>query len=287
MPSPDTGISHVSDTALMVAACRAMETASPDGLVRDPFAEKLAGPRGMAIAQNIHGPEVLQFGVGIRTLFLDEMIPAAIAEANIATVLCVGSGLDTRPWRLDLPAGLRWIEVDFPEMLDYKTGIMAEHQPQCRRETIPADITDAGARRALFEAVGSAPALMITEGLLTYLPAETVEALASDSAALSGIRHWLLNLETEEMSRRVGMDQRTSILNMRAETHLHGQEMIDVLNRQGWNSVRRRTFTRDAWMAAQARILALMAKRAVSSPRDAAAHGRSERRAPVRESLKD
>jgi O-methyltransferase involved in polyketide biosynthesis len=35
--SPDQ-IQHVSDTALMVAACRALETARGDGLVRDPFA---------------------------------------------------------------------------------------------------------------------------------------------------------------------------------------------------------------------------------------------------------
>ena len=33
-------IQHVSDTALMVAACRALETVSEDGLVRDPLAER-------------------------------------------------------------------------------------------------------------------------------------------------------------------------------------------------------------------------------------------------------
>jgi O-methyltransferase involved in polyketide biosynthesis len=31
-------IAHVSDTALMTAACRAMETQRPHGLIRDPFA---------------------------------------------------------------------------------------------------------------------------------------------------------------------------------------------------------------------------------------------------------
>lgn len=36
--SPDQ-IQHVSDTAVMVAACRALETARADGLVRGPFAE--------------------------------------------------------------------------------------------------------------------------------------------------------------------------------------------------------------------------------------------------------
>ncbi|MBZ5621004.1 MAG: class I SAM-dependent methyltransferase [Acidobacteriia bacterium] len=51
MSPTEEQIVHVSDTALMVAACRAMETVRPDGLVRDPFAGRLAGARGMAIAR--------------------------------------------------------------------------------------------------------------------------------------------------------------------------------------------------------------------------------------------
>ena len=41
--SENAQIENVSDTALMVAACRALETERPDGLVRDPFARRLAG----------------------------------------------------------------------------------------------------------------------------------------------------------------------------------------------------------------------------------------------------
>jgi O-methyltransferase involved in polyketide biosynthesis len=36
-------VAHVSDTALMTAARRAMETARPGGLIRGPFAAQLAG----------------------------------------------------------------------------------------------------------------------------------------------------------------------------------------------------------------------------------------------------
>lgn len=33
-------------------------------------------------------------------------------------MLSVGCGLDTRPWRLDLQENLRWIEIDFADVLD-------------------------------------------------------------------------------------------------------------------------------------------------------------------------
>ena len=79
----------------------------------------------MAIARGLVGLERMCFGIGIRSRFLDELLPDTIAKHGIATVLSVGAGLDTRPWRLELPATLRWIEVDFPDMLDYKDAIMA------------------------------------------------------------------------------------------------------------------------------------------------------------------
>ena len=120
MAGPDQ-IQHVSDTALMVAACRALETARADGLVRDPFAARLAGSRGDAILHGITGWELMCFGIGVRTRFLDDLVIETIARGSIKVVLSVGAGLDTRPWRLNLPPGLHWIEADLPEMLGYKT----------------------------------------------------------------------------------------------------------------------------------------------------------------------
>jgi methyltransferase (TIGR00027 family) len=122
-------ITHVSDTALMAAAGRALESEAPDGFVRDPFAARLAGDRGMAILQALPYPGLLCFGVGLRSRFVDELLLEALASQPITTVLSVGCGLDTRPWRLELPSGLRWIEADFADMLDYKDALMSAEPP--------------------------------------------------------------------------------------------------------------------------------------------------------------
>ena len=42
-------IENISDTARWVAVYRAMETARPDAIFRDPFADRLAGRRGREI----------------------------------------------------------------------------------------------------------------------------------------------------------------------------------------------------------------------------------------------
>lgn len=125
-------ITHVSDTALMVAACRALESESSDGLVRDPFALQLAGLRGMEILRALPEPHVMSFGIGVRSRFIGELLLEALASNPIAAVINVGCGLDTRPWRLELTPDLRWIEVDFADVLDYKDAVLSQEKPRCR-----------------------------------------------------------------------------------------------------------------------------------------------------------
>ena len=257
--APDTAnqIQHVSDTALMVAACRALETGRADGLVRDPFAERLAGPRGEAILQGITGWQLMCFGIAVRTRFLDDLIIETIAREGIGVVLSVGAGLDTRPWRLELPPELRWVEADFPEMLSYKARAMAAEEPKCHLERIPADVTDEVARAALFALTGGVPALMITEGLLMYLPGGAVEALAAD-AARHGVRRWLLDSSSLDLAQRMGWDARGTIQNVRAPGHLEGPALLDAVRSNGWNQLRVRSYSRDAAEVAAERIAAMI-----------------------------
>ena len=254
------GITHVSDTALMVAAARALESESADGFVHDPFAARLAGERGMAILRALPHPEMMQFGIAVRSHFLDELLLEALASNTIATVLSVGCGLDTRPWRLELPPELRWVEVDFAEMLDYKDALMSAETPRCRRERITADVTDAAQRRSIYAAAGAAPALMITEGLLMYLPAATVEALAAEAWQECGIAHWMNDITTSAFAKAIGMDKLTSVRNVQASDFLQGEQILDVLRRHGWVTGARRSYVADMGFAME-RIRRVMGDR--------------------------
>jgi methyltransferase (TIGR00027 family) len=256
---PSGEITHVSDTALMVAACRVLESESPDGFVHDPFAARLAGERGMAILRGHPQPEIMRFGIGVRSRFMDELLLEALASKRIATVVCLGCGLDTRPWRLDLPPDLRWIEVDFAEMLDYKDARMPGQRPRCRRERVAADLNDAAQRRTIYAAARPAPALMITEGLLMYLPAGTVEALAAEAWQESGIAHWMSDIATTAFAKAIQMDT-TSVRNVQASDSLPGEQILDVVHRHGWVTAARRSYITDMAFAME-RIQRLMGDR--------------------------
>jgi methyltransferase (TIGR00027 family) len=238
-------ITHVSDTALMVAACRALESERSDAFINDPFAGRLAGERGMAMLRAVPNPGFMQFGIAVRVRFLEELLREALSAEPIPTVLSVGCGLDTRPWRLDLPPELRWIEIDFPEMLDYKDALMAAEKPRCRRERLTADVNDPVQRRAIYAAAGSGPALMITEGLLVYLPGATVEAIAEESRRESSITHWISDITTDAFVKAVGLDHMRVIGHVRAADSLSGEQTFDCILRHGWKSAAQRSYLTD------------------------------------------
>ena len=259
-------ITHVSDTALMVAACRAYETEQEDAFFQDPFAARLAGERGVAILNGLPSPAFARFGMAIRTRLLDDLLLEALTTYPIATVMSVGCGLDTRPWRLDLPADLRWIEVDFPDMLDYKEAHMAGETLRCRRERLTADLNDAAQRRAMIDAAGQQTALMITEGLLLYLPAGTVEALAAETRDHGAVAHWISDISTTAFSKALaGGDVMQHIRHVQAPDCLKGEEILEVLQRHGWTTAAWRSYITDIGFSAE-RVARMMSGSSAPRP---------------------
>ena len=109
-------------------------------------------------------------------------------------VVNLAAGLDARPYRMALPSSLKWVEVDLPGILDYKEEILRGEKPVCALERVRLDLSDVSSRRDLFRRLGEGAkrVLVITEGLLIYLTAEEVGALAEDLAAPESFQRWVL-----------------------------------------------------------------------------------------------
>lgn len=185
----------LSDTALLVAWHRAMESARPDPVFRDPHAKQLAGERGEQIARRMRYGRAGAWTTIVRTVVYDELILKCLA-AGVDTVLNLGAGLDSRPYRMDLPRTLHWIEVDLPDIISYKTAVLRDEQPRCHLERLALDLSACDERRAMFARINgqSARVLVITEGLIAYLPREQVIGLATDLHVQPHFASWLLEV---------------------------------------------------------------------------------------------
>ena len=201
-------IRNISDTARWAAVFRARETERSDALFRDPFARKLAGDRGEQIAASMKMHEKNAWSWVMRTYLFDQYIARGLAS-GVDTILNLAAGLDARPYRMDLPPALRWIEVDLPELLAYKEEVLAGEKPRCALERVTLDLSDVAKRRALLAQVGASAkrVMVLSEGLLVYLSAEEVGTLASDLARQPSLHYWAFDIISPgllEMLRRQG-----------------------------------------------------------------------------------
>jgi methyltransferase (TIGR00027 family) len=173
-----------------------METARPDALFRDPYAQRLAGEQGEAIVDQMKRGRAMAWAMIVRTAVFDELILRTVARDGVDLILNLAAGLDTRAWRLALPPTLRWVDVDLPDMLRYKTEMLQDERTACQYEAIPTDLTDSQARSTLFTRLGAeaSRALVVTEGLLVYLTPEQVSSLATDLYAQKSFRWWLIDI---------------------------------------------------------------------------------------------
>jgi methyltransferase (TIGR00027 family) len=187
-------IQNVSDTAHWIANYRAIESARKDALFKDPLAAVLAHARGKTISGRMGLSKIMGWSVSLRTFIIDGYIKNAIAD-GVDTVVNLGAGLDTRPYRLEVSPELKWIEVDFPQVLDFKEEHLKGEKPRCDLRRIRLDLSDTEARGKLLSEINatSKKVLVLTEGVIIYLTVEDVASLGEALASQSHFHFWIVD----------------------------------------------------------------------------------------------
>lgn len=182
---------------------RATESARTDALFSDPLAERLAGEHGRAIVDNVPWRDRSGWWLVARTKLIDDAIAEALAH-GCDRVLNLAAGLDTRPYRLDLPPDLTWIEADLPKLLAEKAQVLADQTPRCRLTRIAVDLADPPARDSFFDEAlaGATKAFVLTEGLSMYLEASDVAALSA-AVKRPEVAWWMIDFAFPGLRERI------------------------------------------------------------------------------------
>jgi methyltransferase (TIGR00027 family) len=235
----------VGTTAVMVAAARAAESRRGDRLINDPFAEILISGAGAGTWEHMLDDSIvdrlaeidadvakifeqMRTYQAVRTHFFDDFFARAVA-AGVRQVVILASGLDSRAYRLDWPAGTTVFEIDQPKVLEYKAEKLAAHgvRPGTERREVAIDLRydwPSALRDKGFDP--TKPTAWLAEGLLMYLPADAqdrlFEQITEHSAAGSRIAVETVGRHAPE--RRAEMRERFE--RIRAELGI--EESVDV-----------------------------------------------------------
>ena len=117
-------------------------------------------------------PAANQFAVALRGAQLDAWTTDYLNGHPDAVVLHLGCGLHSRAFRLAVPQGVRWFDVDLPQVIALRRELYSESETY---RMIGSSVTDPG---WLDELPAGGPVLIVAEGLLMYLaPADVPELL--------------------------------------------------------------------------------------------------------------
>jgi methyltransferase (TIGR00027 family) len=259
----------VGTTAVMVAAARAIETDKPDPLIRDPYAKLLVADAGTGVWETMLDDSMvakvesidpesaaifhhMRSYQAVRTHFFDAYFADAVA-AGIRQVVILASGLDSRAYRLNWPAGTTVFEIDQPKVLAYKSETLAAHgvTPSVDRREVPIDLRQdwpSAVRGQGFDP--GAPTAWLAEGLLMYLPAGAQDRLFEQISELSprGSRMAVETAASHADERRQEMRERFTRVaaELGIEQTVDVQDLIyhdedravvaDWLNEHGWRA---------------------------------------------------
>ena len=260
----------VGSTAVMVAAARAYETEQPDPLIRDPYAKLLVSNANAGVLwEAMLDPEIaakvealdeesaahlhhMRGYQAVRTHFFDTFFTDAVA-AGIRQVVILASGLDSRAYRLDWPAGTTVYELDQPEVLAYKSSTLAENgaTPSADRREVAIDLRQdwpAALRAAGFDPTQRTA--WLAEGLLMYLPAEAQDRLFTLIGELSPAgsrvsaetapnhadeRRQQMRERFKKVADEIGMEQTLDVGELMYRDE-HRADVTDWLNEHGWRA---------------------------------------------------
>jgi methyltransferase (TIGR00027 family) len=196
-----------SRTAEFVALFRALESRMPSDrrLFEDPYAHTFLGARLGAVLALARVPVTgrlvvrvidrgwpgARVGIVLRTRFIDDAFAAALAD-GIDQIVILGSGFDTRAYRLPGLERARVIEIDAPATLQIKRtrmeALLGRLPPHVSMSAMDFERDDVEAALSRTEFRARAPTLFVWEGVTSYLSAAAVDATVRHLAPLAAPR---------------------------------------------------------------------------------------------------
>jgi methyltransferase (TIGR00027 family) len=190
-------LTGVEWTMLVTLYLRAQESRSPGSILRDDAAADAMRRIGYNFnTLKMRATAGDRYLVVLRAKQLDEWAADFLRRHPDATVVQLGCGLDSRAFRLAIPEGVRWFDVDFPDVIELRRKLYPEND---RYRTIASSVTDSG---WLEEIPVDRPVLVIAEGLLMYLTEDDVRTLLgritdrfpTGELVFDGMDHWVIKV---------------------------------------------------------------------------------------------
>lgn len=165
----------VQQTLFIPLAARAHQTQRRHPLLHDPKAVEMVQSIDYDAAK--YGKGAGGLVTVLRTAIIDFWVRGFLTAHPAATVVEIGTGLNTRFERVD-NGQVHWFDLDLPDTIDLRREFFADTD---RRQMVAASVLDQDWLPAVAQSQG--PYFFVADGVLAYLPEEQVTATLARIAA--------------------------------------------------------------------------------------------------------
>jgi len=165
----------VQETLFIPLAARARETQRKHPVLRDPKAAEMV--RSIDYDTAKYGRSAGGFVTVLRTAIIDFWVREFLAAHPAATVVELGTGLNTRFERVD-NGQVHWFDLDLPDTIELRRNFFADTG---RRRMLATSVLDEDWLPTVGQSQG--PYFFVAEGVLVYLPEDQVMAVLARIAA--------------------------------------------------------------------------------------------------------
>jgi O-methyltransferase involved in polyketide biosynthesis len=168
--SEKIALTQEKETLLITLYAKAGDSTLPGSALKDRWAAEAVSHIEYDFSR-LSVERDMMVGVALRALIFDGFARDFLARHREATVLHLGCGLDSRVFRLDPPASVRWFDVDYPDVIALRRRL---YPPRDGYILIGSSVTDPA---WLDDVPADRPALVLAEGLLMYVEGSEAHAL--------------------------------------------------------------------------------------------------------------
>lgn len=199
---------QIRHTADVVAVIRFQEGKKKNPLIYDPFAHLFVSPQGeeMLKAALKSWPFFSQY-LMVRAKFFDDHLADFCQKGDVRQIVILGAGNDMRAARLSFLKERKIFEVDFPDQITYKKGILKRSLGKVPENVVyvGTDIKNGSLIKVLSQTgfVLEEKSAFIMEGLIYYLSAEGVDHLFEELSQVTPLGNlFLLDQISQDLSQK-------------------------------------------------------------------------------------
>lgn len=162
----------ISKTAFYCCGVRMRDAESERPVCNDIYAKLFMNEEGLQILERFKDETGSNASTVARPRIIDDLLREELKAHPDLSVVLIGAGFDSRAFRL---TGGTWLELDEPQVIEYKNERLPT--PDCKNELqrIPVDFAaDSLEEKLLPLADNQRPVIVIIEGVFMYLEEEQI-----------------------------------------------------------------------------------------------------------------